>query len=127
MSNEPTKILALCDDTNVIDRLLGSLRQQYTPAELYLTTSVATFFEATNPFVNKGSGVRYIAEDLLGLQPLNVMTIGDNFNDLEMLEYACVGVPMGNAPAPVQAMATWVAPSVEQDGAAVAIEKFLLS
>lgn len=127
LSNEPTKILALCDDTNVIDRLLGSLRQQYTPAELYLTTSVATFFEATNPFVNKGSGVRYIAEDLLGLQPLNVMTIGDNFNDLEMLEYADAGVPMGNAPAPVQAMATWVAPSVEQDGAAVAIEKFLLS
>ncbi|WP_017315050.1 Cof-type HAD-IIB family hydrolase [Mastigocladopsis repens] len=126
-SNEPTKVLALCDDTDLIEQLLGNLRRQYTPAELYLTTSVATFFEATHPFVNKGASVRYLAEELLGLQGGNVMTIGDNFNDVEMLQYAGIGVAMGNAPAAVQAIAQWVAPDVEQDGAAVAIEKFLLS
>ncbi len=126
LTNEPTKILALCDDTDVIDKLLGNLRRQYTPAELYLTTSVATFFEATNASVNKGTAVRYLAEELLGLQLANVMAIGDNFNDLEMLEYVGLGVAMGNAPAGVQAIAQWVAPSVEEDGAAVAIEKFLL-
>lgn len=124
--DEPTKVLALSDDTDVIDQLLGSLRQQYTPAELYLTKSVATFFEATNPFVNKGNGVRYLAEELLGLSSSNVMTIGDNFNDIEMLEYAGIGVAMGNAPADVKAVAKWVAPSVEQDGAAAAIEEFVL-
>ena len=127
LNHEPTKILALCDDTDVINKLLGNLRRQYTPAELYLTTSVATFFEATNPFVNKGTAVRYLAEELLGLQSTNVMTIGDNFNDVEMLEYAGIGVAMGNAPEEVQAIAQWVAPSVEEDGAAIAIEKFLLS
>lgn len=126
LTNEPTKILALCDDTDVINQLLGNLRRQYTPAELYLTTSVATFFEATNASVNKGTAVRYLAEELLGLQLANVMAIGDNFNDLEMLEYVGLGVAMGNAPAQVQAIAQWVAPSVEEDGAAVAIEKFLL-
>jgi len=127
LSNAPTKVLALSDDTEVIDRLLGNLRQQYTPAELYLTKSVATFFEATNPLVNKGTGVRYLAEELLKIDAINVMAIGDNFNDLEMLEYAGLGVAMGNAPVDVQAVAQWVAPSIEQDGAAVAIEKFLLS
>ncbi|MDZ8262333.1 Cof-type HAD-IIB family hydrolase [Nostoc sp. ChiQUE01b] len=126
LTNEPTKILALSDDIDVIDKLLGNLRRQYTPAELYLTTSVATFFEATNPSVNKGTAVRYLAEELLGLQLANVMAIGDNFNDVEMLEYVGLGVAMGNAPAGVQAIAKWVAPSVEEDGAAVAIEKFLL-
>ena len=125
-SNEPTKILALCDDTIIIEQLLGNLRRQYTPAELYLTTSVATFFEATNPSVNKGTGVRYLAEELLGLQRTNVMTIGDNFNDVEMLEYAGIGVAMGNAPAAVQAKAQWVAPDVECDGVAAAIKRFLL-
>jgi len=110
LTNEPTKVLALSDDTSVIDQLLGTLRRQYTPAELYLTKSVATFFEATNPFVNKGAGVRYLAE-LLGLQAANVMTIGDNFNDVEMLEYARIGVAMGNAPAEVKAAAQWVAPT----------------
>lgn len=126
LTTEPTKILAMSDDIAVIGNLLGSLRSRYTPAELYLTTSVATFFEATNPQVNKGTAVRYLAEDYLGLQPEQVMTIGDNFNDLEMLQYAGISVAMGDAPADVQAAATWVAPSVEADGAAVAIEKFLL-
>lgn len=126
LKDEPTKVLALSDDTDVIDQMLGSLRQQYTPAELYLTKSVATFFEATNPFVNKGIGVRYLAEELLGLQAANVMTIGDNFNDVEMLEYARIGIAMGNAPADVKAVAQWVAPSVEEDGAAAAIEEFVL-
>jgi len=123
---EPTKVLALCEDTAIIEQMLGSLRQQYTPAELYLTTSVATFFEAAHPQVNKGAAVRYLAEEVLGLNAQNVMTIGDNFNDLEMLQYAGLGIAMGNAPAKVQAIAKWVAPSVEQDGAAAAIEAFLL-
>jgi hypothetical protein len=102
------------------------LRKQYTPAELYLTKSVATFFEATNPLVNKGIAVRYLAEEILGLKPANVMAIGDNFNDLEMLLYAGTSVAMGNAPEPVKAIAQWVAPDVEVDGAATAIERFVL-
>ncbi|MGE5658562.1 MAG: Cof-type HAD-IIB family hydrolase [Actinomycetota bacterium] len=123
---EPTKVLALCDDPDAIATLLSNLRQRYTPAELYLTTSVATFFEATHPLANKGSAVGYLAEELLGLAPENVMTIGDNFNDLEMISYAGIGVAMGNAPEAIKAAANWVAPSVEEDGAAAAIEEFLL-
>ena len=126
LTNEPTKVLALSDDVAIVENLLSNLRQKYTPAELYLTTSVATFFEATNPLVNKGTGVRYLAEELLKISAANVMTIGDNFNDLEMLEYAGIGVAMGNAPDEVKAVASWVAPSVESDGAAAAIEEFLL-
>ncbi len=125
--NEPTKILALCDDTDLISNLLGSLRLRYTPAQLYMTTSVATFFEAAHPSVNKGAAVRYLAEEILGLESANVMTIGDNFNDLEMLQYAGIGVAMGDAPPGVKAIANWVAPNVESDGVAVAISKFLLS
>lgn len=123
---QPTKILALCEDANLIQKLMGSLRLQYTPSELYMTTSVATFLEAANPYVNKGTAVSYLAEELLGLTSDNVMTIGDNFNDVEMLEYAGIGVAMGSAPEQVQAISNWVTPSVENDGVAIAIEKFLL-
>jgi len=126
LAEEPTKLLALSDNNQLINRLLGNLRKRYTPAELYLTQSVATFFEATNPLVNKGTAVQYLAEKLLGLQAANVMTVGDNLNDIEMLQYAGVGVAMGNAPEAVKAVANWVAPEVEQDGAAAAIEHFLL-
>lgn len=123
---EPTKVLALSDDPQIIDQLLTDLRQTYTPAELYFTKSVATFFEATHPQVNKGIAVRYLADEILALQPENVMVIGDNFNDLEMIQYAGVGVAMGNAPEAVQASADWVAPDVEVHGAATAIEQFIL-
>lgn len=123
---EPTKVLALCENPGVLDGLLSSMRERYTPAELYLTRSVATFFEATHPLVNKGAAVKYIAEELLGLRPENVMAIGDNFNDVEMIAYAGVGVAMGNAPSEVKAGANWVAPDVEEDGVAAAIEEFVL-
>ncbi|MEG4317828.1 MULTISPECIES: Cof-type HAD-IIB family hydrolase [unclassified Microcoleus] len=123
---EPTKVLALCQNPEVLDGLLSSMRERYTPAELYLTRSVATFFEATHPSANKGAAVQYLAEELLGLQAANVMAIGDNFNDLEMIAYAGVGVAMGNAPDGVKAGANWVAPDVEDDGVAAAIEQFVL-
>lgn len=126
LDRAPTKILALSDDGDVIEQLWGTLRQRYTPAELYLTKSVATFFEATNPAVNKGAAVRYLAETLLGLQAENVMAIGDNFNDLEMIQYAGVGIAMGNAPDMVKAVAQWVAPDVESDGVAAALETWIL-
>ncbi|MBD2036054.1 HAD family phosphatase [Phormidium sp. FACHB-592] len=126
LTAEPTKVLALSDDTALITTLLGSLQSRYTPAELYLTKSVATFFEATNPLVSKGTAVRYLAEEYLGLKAENVMAIGDNFNDVEMIEYAGIGVAMGNAPDAVKALANWVAPDVEKDGSAAAIEEFLL-
>lgn len=122
----PTKILALSEDPQIIDELLTNLRQQYTPAELYFTKSVATFFEATHPQVNKGTAVQYLAEEILGLQSAQVMTIGDNFNDVEMIQYAGVGVAMDNAPDGVKAVADWVAPDVEQHGVAAAIEQFIL-
>ncbi|WP_448602712.1 Cof-type HAD-IIB family hydrolase [Thermoleptolyngbya sp.] len=121
-----TKILAQSSNVELIDDLLAKLRQRYTPTELYLTKSVDIFLEATHPDVNKGNAVRYLAENILGLHADQVMAIGDNFNDFEMLQYAGIGVAMGNAPEGVQAIANWVAPSVEEDGAAIAIEKFIL-
>jgi Cof subfamily protein (haloacid dehalogenase superfamily) len=54
-----------------------------------------------------------------------IMAVGDNFNDLDMIESAGYGVAMGNAPAAVQARANWVAPRVDEDGLAVAIERAL--
>ena len=127
LDHEPTKILALSEDANLTQQLLADLRLRYKPTDLYMTTSVPTFLEAANTHVNKGNAVRYLAEEMLGLESHHVMTIGDNFNDVEMLGYAGISVAMGNAPPEVQAIANWVAPSIELDGAAVAIEKFLLS
>jgi len=127
LTTEPTKLLAMSDDLDLVETVLTELRQQYRPDQLYLTKSVETFFEATHPQANKGIAVKYLAEEMLGLRAANVMAIGDNFNDVEMLEYAGISVAMAESPEAVKAIADWVAPSVETDGAATAIHKFLLS
>jgi len=124
--NPPTKILALTDNPAQINQMFETLSKQFTTQELYLTKSQATFFEATNPVANKGTAVKYLAEQVLGLDATQVMTIGDNFNDVEMIQYAGVGVAMGNAPLGLQALANWVAPDVENDGVVAAIEQFIL-
>ncbi|MDB9484434.1 Cof-type HAD-IIB family hydrolase, partial [Dolichospermum circinale CS-537/05] len=102
LDHEPTKILALSEDANLTQQLLADLRLRYKPTDLYMTTSVPTFLEAANTHVNKGNAVRYLAEEMLGLESHHVMTIGDNFNDVEMLSYAGISVAMGNAPPEVQ-------------------------
>jgi Cof subfamily protein (haloacid dehalogenase superfamily) len=122
----PTKILAMGENTQVIQKLLGNLTQKYPDNQLYLTQSTTTFFEATHPQATKGSALCYLTEKLLGLQASQVMAIGDNFNDLTMLTYSGLPIAMGDAPQEVQASARWVAPGVEADGVAAAIEKFLL-
>jgi hypothetical protein len=123
----PTKILALSDTAELVTEMLRVLKDRYTPQQLYLTKSVATFFEATNPIANKGTAVQHLAENILGLNRSQVLAIGDNFNDLEMIEYAGIGVVMGNGAEGLKPLGDWVAPSVEEDGVAVAIEKFVLS
>ncbi|MBK4731805.1 HAD family phosphatase [Oxynema sp. CENA135] len=122
----PTKVLALGHEIEVISQLLDTFRRRYRGGELYLTQSHDYFLEAGNPQVNKGVAVRYLTEEILGLSAANVMAIGDNFNDLEMLDYAGIGVAMGNAPDAVRAVGDWLAPSVDRDGVAAAIEEFIL-
>jgi Cof subfamily protein (haloacid dehalogenase superfamily) len=125
VGRSPTKLLAMSDDTALIGAMLGELKQRYQANEMYLTTSVDRFLEAANPKVNKGMAVQYLAESVMGLMASQVMAIGDNCNDLEMLEYAGLGIAMGDAPEVVKDKAQWVAPTVEADGVAVAIKRFL--
>ncbi len=127
LTDRPTKILAMSEDVELIDKLRLELLQRYTPAELHVTTSVPIFLETTQSGVNKATAIDYVATELLDIEPENILAIGDNYNDVEMIAYAGIGVAMGNAPADVQAIANWIAPDVDADGVAVAIEKFILA
>ena len=54
------------------------------------------------------------------------MAIGDENNDIEMIEYAGLGVSMGNAPAAIKALADVTTTSNEEDGVATAIKRYVL-
>ena len=83
------------------------------------------FGNAISRFVSKGSALRDIF-DYLDIDASQVLAIGDSFNDLPIFEVAGTKVAMGHAPESLRQMANWVAPTVEEDGVAVAIEKFIL-
>ncbi len=127
LTAEPTKVLGLTPGESVTDRMLKLLAERYSQEELYLTKSDPTFVEVANPHANKGLAVRFLAEEILQIPSYQVMTVGDQLNDAEMIVYAGTGVAMGNAPAALQVQADWIAPTVEQDGVAAAIEKFILT
>jgi hydroxymethylpyrimidine pyrophosphatase-like HAD family hydrolase len=81
--------------------------------------------DVTSPHATKGLGLAWRAEQL-GLGPDEVMAIGDNFNDLEMLEFAGLPVVMENS---VDALKTrgWHVTGHQNDaGVAEAIERFVL-
>jgi len=126
LAQPTTKLLAMGANPQFMTQMLATLQQDFAPTELYLTQSTPTFFEATHPQANKGEAVRYLAEQLMGLKPENVLAIGDNFNDCEMIQYAGIGIAMGDAPEEVKAIADWVAPGVEVDGVVAALERFIL-
>ena len=73
----------------------------------------------------KASGVTTLAQHL-NIPMEQVMAIGDNSNDREMLETAGWGVAMGQASEPVKAIANAVTASNQDDGVAVAIERYAL-
>ena len=63
----------------------------------------------------------------LGIKPEEVMTLGDQENDIALIEYAGMSVAMENASPSAKDVADFVTKSNLEDGVAYAIEKFALS
>jgi Cof subfamily protein (haloacid dehalogenase superfamily) len=86
-----------------------------------------TLLDVLHPDASKGEGLK-TAADALGLDQSQVMAVGDNFNDLAMLNFAAISVVMKNGPPEMKEDPRFhVTESNEDDGVAVAIERFILS
>ncbi|MEJ7862850.1 MAG: Cof-type HAD-IIB family hydrolase [Pyrinomonadaceae bacterium] len=86
-----------------------------------------TLIDILPPDASKGIGVEKLTL-INKLAPENVMAIGDNFNDLEMLEYAGTSVVMGNAdPILLEREDFYSTLSNDENGVALAIERFTLN
>ncbi len=64
--------------------------------------------------------------EILGITTEEIIGIGDGYNDFPLLMACGLKVAMGNAVDDLKAIADYVAPSVEADGLATVIEKYLL-
>ena len=81
--------------------------------------------EITHSQATKANGM-LTACRILGVDPAHTMAIGDSGNDIPMLRAAALGVAMGNATREVKDAADAVTASNMEDGAAIAIERYIL-
>jgi Cof subfamily protein (haloacid dehalogenase superfamily) len=86
-----------------------------------------TLIDIVNAAASKGAGVAATAAEL-GAMREEIMAVGDNYNDLEMLLFAGTGVVMANAPLTLREIAgLHPTASNREDGVALAIEQFILN
>lgn len=74
--------------------------------------------------VTKWSGIRQLAAEW-AIAPEEICAVGDDVNDIPMIEGAGIGVAMGNALPEVKAAADWVAPTHDEDGLAAVVDWLL--
>lgn len=111
------------DDPKKLDAIIP-LIPQWVKDKYSILRSASIFLEFLNKSVNKGVGVSIIAKKL-GIKPEEVICVGDAGNDIAMIEYAGLGVAMGNATEEVKLAADYITLSNEEDGVAHVIEKFM--
>lgn len=87
--------------------------------------SQPVIYEAMPLGTTKASALSRLAK-ILDIQPSEIMAMGDANNDIEMLEFAGLGIAMGNASEHVKALADAVTTTNEENGVARAIEKYIL-
>lgn len=89
---------------------------------LALADAEETSLECSAPGISKGEGLRALGARL-GIDPKNMVAIGDSFNDVESLGAVGMPVAMGNAPNEIKAMARLVVADNDHDGIVEAVER----
>ena len=117
------KILAI--DFNDAERVTGwvcELRKNHP--ELYIVKSTPYFCEIGSSKAKKSAGVEFLANQW-GIKKDEILTIGDQDNDIELLKAGGVPVAMGNASDDLKKYACYITDTVENDGFAKAVDKFV--
>jgi Cof subfamily protein (haloacid dehalogenase superfamily) len=118
------KIVAVSDDHALLTKLQNGVRAPLS-GRAHIARSQAYYLDFTHPLANKGHAVLEIAARL-GVSLANVAVIGDGENDVDMFSEAGLSIAMGNADRDVQQAADFVTQRNDEDGAAAAIEWFVL-
>ncbi|MPW26873.1 Cof-type HAD-IIB family hydrolase [Alkalibaculum sp. M08DMB] len=108
-----------------LDKIAKLIKEQYDDY-VFIEYGLREHMEIYPKTINKGIALTSLA-DKLSIPMEEVMAIGDAENDISMLEAAGLGVAMGNALSSVKEKADYITKSVEDDGVAYAIEKFIIN
>ncbi len=122
LEKPPTEI-AVRGESSQLDHLMTRLDAHFG-SDLLVTNTYPSFREIAHPMTGKGNALAFLAKRL-GIERGEVVAIGDSHNDISMLEWAGLGIAVGNAPEEVRAAADWVVDAGIEEGFAQAMEKLL--
>ena len=122
--NNVNKILAIdYNNPDRIDRFEKELPKVFP--ELYIVKSTPYFLEFSNPEASKYCAVKFL-QKYWNLKDDEILTIGDQNNDIELLKAGGIKIAMENSTDELKRIADYITDSVENDGFVKAIEKFVL-
>ena len=109
---------------------MGEVRAEFPPQAAKINAIYAPNYgfhvvECFAPQVNKWHGISTLC-DRLGIPGAQVVAVGDDVNDVEMIAQAGLGVAMGNAVEAVRAVASRQVPDNNDCGLAVLLEDLLM-
>ena len=118
----PTRLLAVGGEGGVY-ALERRLNEQFD-SRLHVTRSLPTFCEMIHPDGGKHMALEWLCGHL-GIDTKSTIAFGNGYNDVHMLEWAALGVAVGDAVPEALSVADRVAPTLDQDGPAHILEELL--
>ena len=112
------------DEPEILDEYIEQLKHSHLKDTTFIK-SRAYFMEFFSAQTSKAVALAKLGE-YYGISQQEIIAIGDQTNDLSMIEYAGLGVAMGNGVDKVKNAADYVTASNTEDGVAKVIEKFVL-
>ncbi len=111
---EPTYLATLQDELRA---LFGE--------DAHIAKSLVNYLEVTHPEANKGCALLHLASKL-GIDRSEIIGIGDNHNDIELIKTAGLGIAMGNGVQELKDLADYISLTNNEEGVLHVIEKFVL-
>ena len=108
----------------ILEKVEEKLKQEFA-GSLSIMRSKPFFLEFMEEGISKGASLNSLIQQL-GISREEVIAIGDSNNDLSMIEFAGLGVAMGNASEFIKAQADFVTDTNMNDGVAKVVEEFVL-
>ena len=125
LDRAPMKFIIILSEDDATGPLIAEWGALFV-GRMRFVRSYPRFVEGIPLDVSKGHALARLT-DHLGLPLGETIGIGDNDNDLELVERAGLGVAMGNASPAVKAAAGYIAPPVDKEGVVEVIERFVSS
>jgi Cof subfamily protein (haloacid dehalogenase superfamily) len=116
----PSKILCMSNPEEI-----NFLKENIYGIDLNIYPSKPTYLEIMPIKASKTSAINCLQKKF-SIDKSEIIAMGDNYNDIDMLEYAGVGVAMGNAPEEVKRHVNDVTLTNDEDGVAEALIKYVI-